>query len=142
MKNILSHTLYVMLAACTACACNDALTVNQMYSFDLHTMPVPKRIVQNETVEIRCQIVKEGNYADALYYIRFFQPDGRGQLRLDNDRVLTPNDLYPLKKDVFRLYYTSRCTDQQNIDVYIEDSFGQVVRRSFSFANESQEKEE
>jgi hypothetical protein len=112
-----------------------------MYSFELQTMPVPKRIAQGETVEIRCELVKEGKYSGAKFSIRYFQPDGKGELRLDDNSRLTPNDLFQLKKDVFRLYYTSRCTDAQTIDVYIEDSFGQVVQKRFSFSD-STEKEE
>jgi hypothetical protein len=53
-----------------------------------------------------------------------------------------PNDLYPLVSDEFRLYYTSKCTDQQNLDVYIEDNWGQVIKRTFSFSNETAMKEE
>jgi hypothetical protein len=105
-------------------------------------MPVPKRIIQGETIEIRCQILKEGNYAGVAFYIRYFQPDGRGELKLDDGRILLPNDLYLLKKDVFRLYYTSHSTDQQVIDIYIEDNFRQVVHRSFSFSNETVREEE
>ena len=122
------------------CACNKNLDVNQVYRFDLATMPVQKRIAVNETAEIRCQLVKEGNYRDAKYYIRYFQPDGRGELRMDNGTLLKPNDLYPLTKEVFRLYYTSRCTDQQVIDIYIEDNAGQVIKKSFSFQNENSPK--
>jgi hypothetical protein len=134
--------LFTALAICIFSACNSSLDIQQVYSFDLRTMPVPKRMMQGETVEIRCQIVKDGNYRDARYFVRYFQPDGKGELRLDDGRVLVPNDLYPLKNDVFRLYYTSCCTDQQTIDVYIEDGFGQVVQKSFSFQNETEKKEE
>jgi len=142
MKMILSYFLCTALTFCILSGCNDALDVQQMYSFDLTVMPVPKRIMQDETVEIRCQIVKEGDFAGTAYYIRYFQPDGRGELCLDNGRLLIPNDLFLLKKDVFRLYYTSRCSDAQTIDIYLEDMFGQIVQRSFSFSNESKEKEE
>ena len=134
MKKIIS---FITLVACIVFGCNDGLNINQIYSFDLQTMPVPKKIMQGETVEIRCQIVKTGNYAGNVYSIRFFQSDGKGELRLDDGRILLPNDLYPLKKDMFRLYYTSHCTDNQTVDVYIEDTFGQVVRESFSFSNEN-----
>lgn len=48
---------------------------------------------------------------------------------MDDGTVFLPNDLYPLNKTTFRLYYTSHSTDQQVIDVYIEDSFGQVVQK-------------
>ncbi|KAA6300740.1 MAG: hypothetical protein EZS26_003105 [Candidatus Ordinivivax streblomastigis] len=137
MKKTLSYFLYTMLIACIVCACSDRLDINQVYTFDLQCMPVPKKIVQGETVEVRCQLVKEGDYSGTRFFIRYFQSDGKGELRLDDGRILTPNDLFPLTKDVFRLYYTSLCTDQQTIDIYIEDSFGQVVQKSISFANEN-----
>jgi hypothetical protein len=98
--------------------------------------------MRDETVEIRCLLVKEGDYQNTLYFIRYFQPDGKGELRLDDGRTLTPNDLFPLKRDVFRLYYTSRCSDGQTVDLYVEDSFGQVVRKTLTFQNESEEKPE
>ncbi|NYI51236.1 hypothetical protein F5613_003412 [Macellibacteroides fermentans] len=105
-------------------------------------MPVQKKIVQNETAEIRCQLVKEGDYEQAKFFIRYFQPDGKGELRMDDGTLLLPNDRYPLDRTTFRLYYTSRSTDQQVIDVYIEDNFRQVVQRTFSWQNENGDKEE
>lgn len=90
----------------------------------------------------QCTIVKEGEYAENRFYIRYFQPDGKGELRLDDERILSPNDLYPLKNEVFRLYYTSACSDQQTIDIYIVDSFGQTVQKTFSFQNERTDDEE
>ena len=36
--------------------------------------------------------------------------------------MFLPNDRYPLDREVFRLYYTSRSDDQQAIDVYVEDN--------------------
>ncbi|MDH8702721.1 hypothetical protein M2138_002090 [Dysgonomonadaceae bacterium PH5-43] len=105
-------------------------------------MPVQKKIVQGESAEIRCQLVKEGDYDQAKFFIRYFQTDGKGELRLDDGRVLLPNDLYPLKKETFRLYYTSHCTDQQVIDAYIEDNFGQVAQKNFSWQNDKGEEED
>jgi hypothetical protein len=141
MKKTLAYFLYTMLLACIVCACNDRINITQIYAFDLQCMPYPAKIIRGETAEIRCQLVKEGYYEDAAYYIRYFQNSGTGELRLDDGRVLTPNDLFLLDKDVFRLYYTSHCTDQQTIDVCIEDSFGQVVQKSFAFQNESVKEE-
>lgn len=141
MKKTLSYFLYTMLIAGIVCACNDQLDITQHYAFDLLTMPYPKKIVQGEMLEIRCQITKEGNYAGTTFFIRYFQTDGKGELRLDDGRVLIPNDLFPLTSDMFRLYYTSHCTDQQNIDVYIENNVGQVVKKTFSFQNEIAQKE-
>lgn len=116
-------------------ACDNELDVKQVYSFDLETMPVQKRITEGETAEIRCRIVREGDYSETAFSIRYFQTDGVGELRLDDGRVLIPNDLYLLKKETFRMYYTSHCTDQQVIDVYIEDSHGRVVQKTFSWQN-------
>lgn len=96
-------------------------------------MPIQKKIVPGETAEIRCRLVKQGDYQQAKYVIRYFQPEGKGELRLDNGTKLLPNDFYPLDKTNFNLYYTSRTSEQQVIDVYIEDNFGQVVQKTFSW---------
>lgn len=122
-------------------ACNDKLDIFQKYKFVLETMPVPIKIQMDETIEIRCKIVKEGYFDKTKFHIRYFQPDGKGILKL-NGLIFTPNDLYPLNNDLFRLYYTSQCTDQQKIDLYIEDNFGQIYQKSFSFTNYSEEKNE
>lgn len=142
MKKFLAYFLYTLLLSAIVCACSDNLDINQVYSFDLATMPVQKKIVQGETAEIRCQLVKEGEYDNARFFIRYFQPDGIGELRMDDGTIFKPNDLYPLDKTIFRLYYTSLCVDQQVIDVYIEDSFGQVVQKTFSFQNDKGENED
>ena len=109
-------------------ACSDKLDVQQMYEFDLATLPVQTTIVKGEEAEIRCQLVRSGEYQDTKYFIRYFQPTGKGELRMENGTVLLPNDLYPLPEETFRLYYRSFGTDQQKIDIYILDSFGQVVQ--------------
>lgn len=134
-KRALALTAWLAAIVLMFVACDDELDVKQVYSFDLETMPVQKRITEGETAEIRCQIVQEGNYSGTTFSIRYFQPDGVGELRLDDGRVLLPNDLYPLKKETFRMYYTSHCTDQQVVDVYIEDNHGQVVQKTFSWQN-------
>ena len=120
-------------------SCSDGLDIKQFYDFDLKTMPVQKRIVAGETAEIRCELVCEGNYEDAKFFIRYFQPDGKGVLRLDDGRQLLPNDLYQLRAKVFRLYYTAHSSDRQVIDVYIENNAGQVVQKTFSFQNENED---
>lgn len=118
-------------------ACDSQLDVQQTYPFTLETMPVQKRLAVGATAEIRCTLVREGKYADARYTIRYFQPDGKGELRMDDGMVFLPNDRYPLERFSFRLYYTSRSDDQQTIDIYIEDNMGQVVQKSFTFQNDS-----
>ena len=123
-------------------ACSDKLDVQQMYEFDLATLPVQTTIVKGEEAEIRCQLVRSGEYHDTKYFIRYFQPTGKGELRMENGTVLLPNDLYPLPEETFRLYYRSFGTDQQKIDIYILDSFGQVVQKSFAFNNEAEDEKE
>ena len=123
-------------------ACDDELDVKQAYAFRLETMPVQTRIVRGETAEIRCTLVREGAYDGARYTIRYFQPDGKGELRMDDGTLFLPNDRYPLTREVFRLYYTSRSDDRQVIDVYIEDNMGQITQNTFSFQNEREEDDE
>ena len=124
-------------------SCSDDLDVQQSYPFTVETMPVPKRIVKGETVEIRCELKREGRFSDARYTIRYFQPDGEGKLRMDDGMVLLPNDRYPLDREVFRLYYTSECEDQQSIDIYFEDNSEprQVFQLTFDFNNETEDED-
>ena len=136
--------LFLGLTVFLFTACNDDMDVQQAYPFTVETMPVPTRIVQGETVEIRCELKREGRFRDARYTIRYFQPDGKGTLRMDDGMVLLPNDRYPLDREVFRLYYTSECEDQQSIDIYFEDNSepGQLFLLSFDFNNEKKDETE
>ena len=118
-------------------ACDENLDIQQRYGFTLETMPVQKRLAVGETAEIRCTLVREGTYDEARYTIRYFQPDGDGELRMDDGTVFLPNDRYPLERTAFRLYYTSLSEAQQVIDVYVEDNMGQVVQKSFTFQNDT-----
>lgn len=123
-------------------ACSDKLDVQQMYEFDMATMPVQNKIVVGEEAEIRCELIRSGVYQETKYYIRYFQPEGKGLLRMEDGTILQSNDLYPLEKEKFRLYYKSLSTDQQKIDIYIQDSFNQVVQKSFAFNNETEDNQE
>ena len=142
IKTFFGITAWLAAIMLLALACSNDMDINKVYAFDLVCMPVQKKIVQGEVAEIRAQIVKEGSYEDTKFYIRYFQVDGKGQLKLDNGTILLPNDLYLLEKETFRMYYTSHSTDQQVIDVYIEDSHGQVVQKTFSFQNDRGDEED
>lgn len=142
IKNTLALTAWVAAIVFMFVACDEQLDVQQAYTYDLETMPVQKKIIEGETAEIRCELVRNGNYSGVSFTIRYFQPDGIGELRMDDGMLFEPNDRYPLERTTFRLYYTSRSSDQQKIDIYIEDNFGQVVQKSFSFTNESTPDEE
>lgn len=124
--------IIILLLVFHCIACCNSLDIKQDYNFTLETMPVPTKIQYKETVEIRCKIIRDGKFDNTKFYIRYFQTDGKGILKL-KDLTFIPNDLYLLSNDTFRLYFTSQCADQQKIDIYIEDNFGQVVQKSFSF---------
>ena len=132
----------MMAALLLAAACNDDVDIQQSYPFSIETMPVPKKLKVGETAEIRCQLKRDGRYLPTTYEIRYFQPDGVGTLKLSDGTVLLPNDLYPLPCETFRLYYTSASTDQQTVDVYFQDSFGQLQQLTFSFNNDNNKEEE
>ena len=135
--------MLVALVAVALVSCDNELDVQQGFPFTVETMPVPTRIVKGETVEIRCGLKREGRFSDARYTIRYFQPDGKGTLRMDDGMVLLPNDRYPLDREVFRLYYTSECEDQQSIDIYFEDNSepAQLFQLTFSFNNETEDED-
>ena len=146
MKKIIYQMLtgcYIVAALVLVAACNDGLDIQTKYLFTVETMPVPTRIVKGETVEIRCGLKREGRFSDARYTIRYFQPDGKGTLRMDDGMLLLPNDRYPLDREVFRLYYTSECEDQQSIDIYFEDNSepAQLFQLTFSFNNETEDED-
>ena len=116
MKNVTYKIImgcYIVAAIVLVTACNDSLDIQQAYPFSIETLPVPKKLKVGETAEIRCQLVRDGRYLPTTYQIRYFQPDGKGALKMDNGTVFLPNDFYPLEKETFRLYYTSASTDQQ-----------------------------
>lgn len=147
MKKLFSYMMVcgaIMTAVLGFSSCEDDLDVQQSYPFTVETMPVPTKIVEGETVEIRCELKREGRFSDARYTIRYFQPDGKGTMRMDDGMVLLPNDRYPLDREVFRLYYTSGCADQQSIDIYFEDNSepAQIFQLTFDFNNETKEEEE
>jgi len=138
-KIIFKIPIYGFIVAALFCcvSCDNKLDIQQAFPFTVETMPVQSTIAYGETVEIRCNLKSEGQYAGTVYTIRYFQPTGSGSLKMDNGMILKPNDSYPLGKKVFRLYYTSASTDQQKIDVYVEDNFGQIVQLSFTFTNKT-----
>lgn len=145
MKNVMYKIIvgcYIVAALVLVTACNDSLDIQQAYPFTVETLLVPKKLKVGETAEIRCKLVRGSDYQPTIYQIRYFQPDGKGKLEMDNGTVFLSNDLYLLEKETFRLYYISASTDQQTIDIYIIDSVGQMQQISFSFNNNSNKEEE
>ena len=129
--------LFVGLMECFLASCDDELDIQQSYPFTVETMPVPNKVTKGQTVEIRCEMKKEGNYANALYTIRYFQFEGEGTLKMDNGITFLPNDRYLLENEKFRLYYTSGCSEAQNFIVVVEDNFGNAYELEFDFNNQN-----
>lgn len=129
--------LFVGLMECFLASCDDELDIQQSYPFTMETMPVPGKVTKGQTVEIRCEMKKEGNYANALYTIRYFQFEGEGTLKMDNGITFLPNDRYLLENEKFRLYYTSGCSEAQNFIVVVEDNFGNAYELEFDFNNQN-----
>ena len=78
--NAFAAIFSAMLATVVAIAlvsCDNDLDVQQGYPFTVETMPVPKRIVKGETVEIRCELKREGRFSDARYTVRYLTAKAR-----------------------------------------------------------------
>lgn len=123
-----------IITSILATACSDEeLDIKKAYSYKLTHLPIPAEVAKNGTVEIRCTLEKQGDYKDATFKIRFFQNEGKGELFLEKKPLVFPNDLYPLDKDTFRLYYKAESTESHQFDIYIEDNLGQTEKVSFEF---------
>ena len=133
----MATVLFMGLMGCFLASCDDELDIRQSYPFTVETMPVPNKVTKGQTVEIRCEMKKEGNYANALYTIRYFQFEGEGTLKMDNGITFLPNDRYLLENEKFRLYYTSGCSEAQNFIVVVEDNFGNAYELEFDFNNQN-----
>ena len=124
-------------------ACDNELDIRQEYPFTVESMPVADEIVNGETVEIRLEIKPEGNFSGTVYTLRYFQPDGKGSLKMEDGTVLKPNDRDWLNKWKFRLYYTSHSgKESQTIDLYFEDNWGNLQQLTYDFNGKDAEEED
>ena len=115
-------------------SCSDDLDVQQSYPFTVEVMPYGDKITQGRTVELRFEIVPEGNYANTLYTIRYFQYDGEGTLKLVDGPVLVNNDRVLLESKSFRLNYTAKSAEAHKFLVVVEDNFGSTPwEQTFEF---------
>ena len=117
------------------CSCSDDLDVQQSYPFTVDVMPYPDKISNGETVELRMTILPVGNYANTLYTIRYFQYEGKGTLKLVDGPTLVNNDRVLLESKEFRLNYTAKSADSQEIYICIEDNYGTRWEQTFEFNN-------
>lgn len=113
----------VIAAVCSLTSCSDDLDVQQSYPFTVEVMPYADKIAKGQTIELRFEIKPEGNYANTLYTIRYFQYDGEGSLKLVDGPVLVNNDRVLLESKTFRLNYTAKSDEAHKFLVVVEDSF-------------------
>ena len=137
--NIFKAVALCLIAAMsfTLVSCDDDMDIQQSYPFTVEVMPVPNKVVKGQTVEIRCELKKEGDFSGTLYTIRYFQFEGEGSLKMDNGITFLPNDRYLLENEKFRLYYTSECDESQSLTITVEDNFGNACEWELEFNNES-----
>ena len=102
--NIFKVVALCLLAAVsfTIVSCDDDMDIQQSYPFTVEVMPVPNKVTKGQTVEIRCELKKEGDFANTLYTIRYFQFEGEGKLKMDNGITFLPNDRYLLENEKWR----------------------------------------
>ncbi|WP_303034142.1 DUF3872 domain-containing protein [uncultured Duncaniella sp.] len=124
----------VIAAVCSLTSCSDDLDVQQSYPFIVEVMPYADKIAKGQTVELRFEIKPEGNYANTLYTIRYFQYDGEGSLKLVDGPVLVNNDRLLLESKTFRLNYTAKSDQQHRFLVVVEDNFNSTPwEQTFEF---------
>ena len=124
--------LFTLVLAMTSCS--DDIDVLQSYPFTVEVMPYAEKITKGETVELRFEIKPEGNYANTLYTIRYFQYDGEGSLKLVDGPVLVNNDRVLLESKTFRLNYTAQSSEAVKFGIWIEDNFGSTPwQQTFEF---------
>ena len=116
-------------------SCSDDLDVQQSYPFAIEVMPYADKIANGETVELRMTIVPEGNYTNTLYTIRYFQYEGKGELKLVDGQTLVNNDRVLLESQEFRLNYTAKSADSHELLITIEDNYGTKWEQTFEFNN-------
>ena len=124
----------VCAIAVSLTSCSNDLDVQQSYPFTVEVMPYADKIAKGQTVELRFEIKPEGNYANTLYTIRYFQYDGEGSLKLVDGPVLVNNDRVLLESKTFRLNYTAKSDQQHRFLVVVEDNFNSTPwEQTFEF---------
>ena len=131
---VIASISLVVAAVCSLTSCSDDLDVQQSYPFTVEVMPFADKITQGQTVELRFEIVPEGNYANTLYTIRYFQYDGEGTLKLVDGPVLVNNDRVLLESKTFRLNYTAKSAYAHKFLVVVQDNFNSTPwEQTFEF---------
>ncbi|MDR2409723.1 MAG: DUF3872 domain-containing protein [Bacteroidales bacterium] len=131
---------YLLLPAFLLVACNDSLSLQTNFDFEVSVLPYYTTISANETVELRLEIKSNGgHYEGTEYFMRYFQHTGKGTLVDETGAVFVPNDAYRVYKKPFRFYFTPASGQQHQLELTFYDSFGNIHILTFNFAIEAEE---
>ena len=101
MKNVINkkilqlfnYSMAIFLISFVFNSCqNSELEIQQDFPFEVKIMPVPVKIAENATVEIRISLLTSSNFNGTMYSVRYFQYEGAGQLQYYSDPPYLPND--------------------------------------------------
>jgi uncharacterized protein (DUF58 family) len=136
------HT-YLSLALLFMLGCNDSLSLQTNFDFEVSVLPYYTNISINEPVELRLEIKSTGgNYDGTEYFMRYFQYTGKGTLVDETGIVFVPNDTYRVYKKPFRFYFTPTSGQAHQLELTFSDSFENTHILTFNFTIEAAEVEE
>jgi uncharacterized protein (DUF58 family) len=125
-------------------ACNDSLSIQTNFDFEVSVLPYYTNVSINEPVELRLEIrsSKDGHYSGTEYFMRYFQYAGKGSLVDETGIVFIPNDVYTVYKKLFRFYFTPTSGQQHQLELTFYDSFENTHILTFNFTIEEEKTEE
>ncbi|TGD59002.1 TraQ conjugal transfer family protein [Flavobacterium humi] len=122
----------LMLSTSLLSSCEkEDLEIQKDFPFEVSVMPIPVAIANGQTVELRLTIQRKDRYSGNQYFIRYFQYEGLGLLRYDQQHSFVPNNLYAVPAEQFRLYYTSQAYVTHSFTLWISDNFGNEKQLNF-----------
>jgi hypothetical protein len=133
-----------LLAVLLLIACDDSLSVQTNFDFEVSVLPYYTTIQLNEPVELRLEIksTKDGSYDGTEYFMRYFQHTGKGTLVDETGVVFIPNDTYRVYKKPFRFYFTPTSRQQHQVELTFYDSFENTHVFTLNFTIEEEKTEE
>lgn len=125
-------TILLLLVLVTGC--DDSLDIRRDYDFSLTSWYLQSGMRQDETVEIRLTLNREGNYREAGYRIGYIQLEGEGFVHDKNGKELINREIQEISAiagldttdichQVFTLYYRNEGSDNPEIRFIVVDNF-------------------
>lgn len=135
---------FTILLAGMLYACQDGIEVKQDYGFALTCWPLQSGIGNEETVEMRFTLHRQGNYLGASYRIGYVQTEGNGvvfdrdQTRIEKREMKNLEEIADLDitnpyMETFTLFYRSLSDKKTRVTFIVADNFGQERTIAISF---------